>query len=73
MRIETVISCRESETLREKYYHIRHKSGLDIYVIPKKMSTAYALFAKPHFRGWCIWALPPGMGRRSSSDKTKGS
>lgn len=45
MRIETVISCRESETLREKYYHIRHKSGLDIYVIPKKMSTAYALFA----------------------------
>ena len=45
MKIETTLSCRESTTLREKYYHIRHKSGLDIYVIPKKMSTAYALFA----------------------------
>ncbi len=45
MRSETTVSCRESETLREKYYHIQHKSGLNIYVIPKKMSTAYALFA----------------------------
>lgn len=42
---ETKITCRESKSLRERYYRITHKSGLDIYVIPKKMSTAYALFA----------------------------
>lgn len=43
-RNETSISCKENKTLREKYYCISHKSGLDIYVIPKKMSTSYALF-----------------------------
>lgn len=42
---ETSVACHESKTLRERYYHITHKSGLNIYVIPKKMSTAYALFA----------------------------
>lgn len=30
--------------LKEKYYKIKHKSGLDIYVFPKKMSGSYALF-----------------------------
>ncbi len=34
-----------SESLDEKYYRLQHKSGLDIYVFPKKMTTAYALFA----------------------------
>lgn len=29
--------------LREKYYHIKHKSGLDIYVFPKKMTVSCAL------------------------------
>ena len=35
---------RESALLNEKYYYIRHKSGLDIYVFPKEMGTYYALF-----------------------------
>lgn len=29
--------------LREKYFHIKHESGLDIYVFPKKMTSSYAL------------------------------
>ncbi|MBO4216484.1 MAG: insulinase family protein [Clostridia bacterium] len=32
-----------SPDIDEKYYYIKHKSGLDIYFIPKKMTTAYAL------------------------------
>ena len=32
------------EKLKEKYYKLKHKSGLDIYVFPKKMSSSYALF-----------------------------
>ncbi len=34
-----------SERLREEYTKISHKSGLDIYVFPKKLSTTYAIFA----------------------------
>ena len=29
--------------LKEKYYYIKHESGLDIYVFPKKMSSTYAI------------------------------
>ena len=36
---------RENKAIKEKYYYKKHPNGLDIYVIPKKMSTAYALFA----------------------------
>ena len=32
------------ERLKEHYYKITHKSGLDIYVFPKKMTGSYALF-----------------------------
>lgn len=39
------IKTRKSEFLREEYYSYKHKSGLDVYVFPKKLSTAYALFA----------------------------
>lgn len=35
----------ENEKLKEKYYLINHKSGLRVYVYPKKMSTSYAAFA----------------------------
>lgn len=35
----------ESSALGEKYELIHHKSGLDIYVYPKKIATTYALFA----------------------------
>lgn len=34
-----------SERLREEYTKIAHKSGLDIYVFPKKLTTTYAIFA----------------------------
>ena len=34
-----------SEKLREHYFGFTHKSGLRVYVFPKKMSTSYALFA----------------------------
>ena len=30
--------------LKEKYYLYRHPSGLDIYIFPKKMTSAYAFF-----------------------------
>ncbi len=32
-------------SLGEKYYNFRHKSGLEITVIPQKRSTAYAVFS----------------------------
>ena len=35
---------KSSALLREKYYYVKHKSGLDIYVFPKKMASTYALF-----------------------------
>ncbi len=35
---------KESRKLRECYYKIRHKSGLDVYVFPKKLTVSYALF-----------------------------
>ena len=34
-----------SELLNEEYCYFKHKSGLDVYVFPKNMSTSYALFA----------------------------
>lgn len=36
---------KQNERIREKYYYAKHESGLDLYVIPKKHGTAYALFA----------------------------
>ncbi|MEE0970698.1 MAG: pitrilysin family protein [Clostridia bacterium] len=38
------ISEIKSELLGEKYTFIRHKSGLSIYVYPKNLTTAYAVF-----------------------------
>ncbi len=34
-----------SEALDERYYRLKHKSGLDIYVFPKDRTVTYALFA----------------------------
>lgn len=34
----------ESPLLRERYYRYIHKSGLPIYVFPKKLSSTYAIF-----------------------------
>ena len=33
----------ESQALREKYYRYPHPCGLDIYIFPKKLSSAYAI------------------------------
>ncbi len=38
------ITVKENARVGEKYYYTKHRSGLDIYLIPKKMSSAYALF-----------------------------
>lgn len=35
---------KKNSTIDECYYHKKHKSGLNIYIVPKKMSTSYALF-----------------------------
>ena len=35
----------KSPLLGERYEYIRHKSGLDVYVYPKKLTTTYAAFA----------------------------
>ena len=36
---------KENKMLDEKYYTFKHKSGLEIFVFPKKMTTSYAIFA----------------------------
>ena len=41
----TDIITKENKMLNEKYYTFKHKSGLEVYVIPKKMTTSYAIFA----------------------------
>ena len=38
------VITKENSAIGEKYYYTKHKSGLDIYLIPKEMSSAYALF-----------------------------
>lgn len=39
------VTTKRSEFLKEEYYSYKHKSGLDVFVFPKKLSTSYALFA----------------------------
>ena len=43
--MNNIITEKTNPRICEKYYQVSHKSGLEIYVIPKKMSTSYALFA----------------------------
>ena len=43
MKMSDVI-CFENAALGEKYYKAVHKSGLTVYVYPKKLSTAYVMF-----------------------------
>lgn len=35
---------KENKRINEKYYYFKHKSGLDVYVVPKELGTYYALF-----------------------------
>ncbi|HAN20206.1 MAG: hypothetical protein A2Y15_09785 [Clostridiales bacterium GWF2_36_10] len=37
-------TIKENAYLNERYYYKKHKSGLPIYVFPKKHSTAFAVF-----------------------------
>lgn len=39
------ITLFESHLLGEKYYKIKHKSGLDVYVFPKDRTGTYAIFS----------------------------
>ena len=39
-----LLTEKESPRLREHYYKLRHTSGVDIYVFPKKLTVSYALF-----------------------------
>lgn len=43
--INDSIQLKENAKIGEKYYYFKHKSGLDIYVVPKNHTTSYALFA----------------------------
>ncbi len=36
---------KENKMLNEKHYSFKHKSGLEVYVFPKEMTTSYAIFA----------------------------
>ena len=42
-----MVKCNVSENkmLNEKHYSFKHKSGLEVFVFPKKMTTSYAIFA----------------------------
>lgn len=40
----TNMTVKESKLLDEKYYTFNHKTGLKVYVFPKKLTTSYALF-----------------------------
>lgn len=39
------IITKESKLLNECYHKFKHKSGLEVYVFPKKMTSSYAIFA----------------------------
>ncbi len=41
---KSVVTVKENAAIGEKYYYIKHTSGLDIYVVPKELSTYYAVF-----------------------------
>lgn len=36
---------KENKVLGEKHYSFKHKSGLEVFVFPKEMTTSYAIFA----------------------------
>ncbi len=41
--MNNIITTHENAFLGEKYYRIKHKSGLDIYVFPKNHTSTYAI------------------------------
>jgi len=40
----STVTTYENSLLHERYFRFTHKSGLDVYVFPKKLSTTYAVF-----------------------------
>ena len=45
MKTMSEILTYKSDILSEKYYAIKHESGLKIYVFPKNMSSTYGIFS----------------------------
>ncbi len=43
--MESIIIKKKKPEIEEEYIKIEHKSGLDIYILPKKMSTANVMLA----------------------------
>lgn len=41
--VNNIITAHENAFLGEKYYEVRHKSGLTIYVFPKNHTSTYAI------------------------------
>ena len=39
------VTVKENKVLGEKHYSFIHKSGLEVFVFPKNMTTSYAIFA----------------------------
>ena len=39
------LKLTENKALGEKYYYTHHKSGLDIYIIPKHFTRSHAFFS----------------------------
>ncbi|MBQ9941200.1 MAG: insulinase family protein [Clostridia bacterium] len=37
-------TLKENKKINEKYYYFKHKSGLDVFVIPKDLGTYYSVF-----------------------------
>ena len=48
---------RISALLSEKYYKVTHKSGLDRYICPKDVSTAFAAVAVQYGGAYCDYRV----------------
>lgn len=44
LRLTDKLTVHKSDRLDEHYYAIKHRSGLDILIFPKKLSTCFAVF-----------------------------
>ena len=53
------IKLTENRSINEKFYTLHHASGLDIYVIPKKHSTAFAVFGTRYGAAAKIMLISP--------------
>lgn len=54
---------KENALLAEHYYHLRHKSGLEIFVFPKDMTVSYAMLCVKFGSGDCEYFDAEGKRR----------